>query len=64
MLRLLTASLKEFNITYVGARQMVAPALLRSILDDQKMATESTGFLMAKSRPYRARDLLGYICSR
>ena len=63
MLRLLTASLKEFNIACVGARQIVAPALLRSILDDQKMAAESTGSLMAKSRPHRVGDLLGCTCS-
>jgi hypothetical protein len=64
MIRLLTASLKESNIASVRPRPIVAPALLRSLLDDQKMAAESTGFLMAKSQPHRAGDLIGCRCSR
>lgn len=64
MIRLLTASLKESTIACVGARLIAAPALLRSLLDDQIMAAESTGFSMAKSQPHRAGDLIRCTCSR
>jgi hypothetical protein len=64
MIWLLTAGLKESNIACISARPIAAPALLRSLLDDQKLAGESTGSLMAKSQPHRAGDRFGCTCSR
>jgi hypothetical protein len=61
---LLTTGLKESNIACISARPIAAPALLRSLLDDQKMAGESTGSLMAKRQPHRAGDLIRCTCSR